>query len=162
MVLVYCSLLTYDSKTSSILPHHYGGGRRCLFRHHCRIEHKSWNLGHIVSFWKPWHVVNIISMLFKTPAEHLTRLKGPLSSWMKAPQFGKSCSTEWRWFVKISICCSNWLEYVFSWGITSQQWHTTKALHSRATSAWCLEFINTQCTCMYIHSLIPTYTQLMH
>lgn len=67
----------------------------------CRIEHKSWNLDYVLSFSKPWHEVNIISMLFTTPTEDLTTLKEPLSSWMKAPRFSERCHPGWLWFFKI-------------------------------------------------------------
>lgn len=70
-------------------------------RHRFRIEHKSWYLDDVLSFSKPWHVVNIISMLFTTSTEHLTTLKVPLSSWMKAPRFGKWCHPGWLGFFKI-------------------------------------------------------------
>ena len=168
--MVYWWLLTYDSETSSSLPlslrRRWKKPLLQCRRHHSGIEHKSWNLDHNLSFQKPWRAVNVISMLFKTLAEHLTRLKEPLSSGVKAPQFGRKYKTEWRWFfIKITICRSNWLEYVFSWEMTLQQWINTKALHRQATSLCCFDqSVNTHRTRMYslTHSHLHTVHQKRH
>lgn len=98
-------------------------------RHRRRIEHKRWNLDHVLSFSKPWHEVNIISMLFTTPSQHLTTLKVPLSSRMKAPpHLVRGALQNGYDFSEKCISRSYWLQYVFSWEVIIEQWENTKAL----------------------------------
>lgn len=87
-------------------------------------------------------------------AEHLTRLKGLLTSWLKALPFGKEQRREEDFF-KMGTFCSNSLEYVFIREITPRPRKNTDGLHCQTSSgAWFNKLVNMYCTSVWTLSLI--------
>lgn len=120
----------------------------------CGIELEGWNAACILSFQN----LGILLTLLACHSKHwLNTQTDSESHWY--PQWKHLIWQEVqniidKLFFKISICWSNWLEYVFSWEMTPKQWKNTKAHCSFD------EFVNTLCTCMN-SMFIPAYARLI-